>query len=315
MPIGDLAVNTQQRCKEPPMSNTLSALSADIANIAASAAPGIVRVHARKGPPASGIVWKPGFVVTAEEAIEADDDIAITLPDGTRAAATLAGRDASTDVALLRCDAAVTALASPVVAGAAALGHLAVALGAGRHGTRAGLAMVSSVSGSWQSMQGGKIDQYIGLNLGFDRHLEGGALLSAEGALIGMIAVGPRHTHLAIPTATIERVAAVLEAKGRVARGYLGAGLQSVHVEPLAGSTDKRKGVMVVGVDASGPAAAAGLKQGDIVLAWNGEAVASVRDVIHRLTPDTVGTAVDLALSRAGQPAAARLTIGERPTT
>ncbi len=297
------------------MTIALATLSADIARLAASATPGIVRVHARKGPPASGIVWRPGLIVTAEEAVEADEGITVTLPDGTRAEATLAGRDATTDVALLRCAAATTPLASPIVAATASLGQLAVALGSGRHGARAGLAMISSVAGSWQSMQGGKIDQYIGLDLRFDRHLEGGALLSADGALIGMIAAGPRHTHLAIPTATIERVAAVLETKGRVARGYLGAGLQPVHVEAPAGSTDKRTGVMVVSVDASGPASSAGLKQGDIILAWNTEPVGSVRDVIHRLSPDTVGSAVDLTLSRAGQPAAARLTIGERPTT
>lgn len=297
------------------MTTALATLSADIASLAASAGPGIVRVHARKGPPASGIVWRPGLIVTAEEAIETDDAIAVTLPDGTRAEATLAGRDPTTDVAVLRCAAAATPLASPVAAAPAVLGQLAVALGSGRHGSRAGLAMVSSVSGSWQSMQGGKIDQYIGLDLRFDRHLEGGALLSADGALIGMIAAGPRHTHLAIPTATIERVAAVLEAKGRVARGYLGAGLQPVHVEAAPGTAEKRTGVMVVSVDANGPAAAAGLKQGDIVLAWNGDAISSMRDVMHRLSPETVGNAVDLSLSRAGQPAAARLTIGERPTT
>ena len=297
------------------MTTALAALSADIARLAAAASPAIVRVHARKGPPASGIIWRSGLIVTAEEAVEADDGIAVTLPDGARAEATLAGRDPTTDVAVLRCAAATTPLASPIAAAPATLGQLAVALGSGRHGARAGLAMVSSVSGSWQSMQGGKIDQYIGLDLRFDRHLEGGALLSADGALIGMIAAGPRHSHLAIPTATIERVAAVLEAKGRVARGYLGAGLQPVHVEAAPGTAEKRTAVMVVSVDANGPAAAAGLKQGDIVLAWNGDSVGSMRDVMHRLNPETVGSAVDLSLSRAGQPAAARLTIGERPTT
>jgi len=175
--------------------------------------------------------------------------------------------------------------------------------------------MVSTVAGAWQSLHGGRIDQYIGLDLRFDRQLEGAALLSAEGALIGMIAAGPRHSHLVIPTATLERVAPVLESKGRIARGYLGAGLQPVRVEPAAGAAETRTGVMVVSVDAKGPAAAAGLKQGDIILSWNGEEIGSVRDVIHRLTPETVGSAVDLSLSRAGQSAAVRLTIGERPTT
>ena len=293
----------------------LAALSADINRIALAAAPGIVRVHARKGPPASGIVWRPGLIVTAEEAIEADDGIAVTLPDGTRVAATLAGRDSSTDIALLRCDGATTAVSSTAASATASLGQLAVALGLGRHGPVAGLAMIASVSGSWQSQRGGKIDQYIGLDMRFDRHLEGAALFGPDGALLGMIAAGPRHTHLAIPSATIERVAAQLETKGRIARGYLGLGLQPVPIEPAAGSAGKRTGVMVVSVDANGPGQAAGVLQGDIILSWNSEPVASVREVFQRLAPETVGEAVDLALRRAGAAAAARLTIGERPTT
>ncbi len=99
------------------MTSTLSALSADIQHIAAAASPGVVRVHARKGPPASGIVWKSGLIVTAEEAVETDDDIDVTLADGTRVAATLAGRDPTTDVALLRCAAATTPIANPIAAG------------------------------------------------------------------------------------------------------------------------------------------------------------------------------------------------------
>ena len=95
----------------------------------------------------------------------------------------------------------------------------------------------------------------------------------------------------------------------------LGAGLQPVPIEAAVGSTEKRSAIMVVSVDANGPAHAAGLLQGDIVLSWNGEPVGSVREVFHRLAPETVGQSVDLSLIRAGQPAIARLTIGERPTT
>ena len=291
----------------------LATLSADIARVAAAASASIVRVHARRGPSASGIVWRPGFIVTAEEAIESDDGIEVVLADGATAKASLAGRDTSTDIALLRCDA--VAGSAPTAATAAALGQMAVALGASRRGPLAALAMVSTVSGPWQSQRGGRIEQFIGLDLRFDRRLEGAALLAPGGELIGMIAAGPHHMHLAIPAATIERVAAQLQTKGRIARGYLGLGLQPVEVAPVAGASDKRRGVMVVSVDDNGPGKAAGVLQGDIIVAWNGEPVGSVHGVMRRLGTETAGQGVDLALLRAGAPTAARLTIGERPTT
>ena len=291
----------------------LASLSNDISRVASLASASTVRVHARRGPAASGVVWRAGLIVTADEAIETADNIHVTLADGTRVAATLAGRDATTDLALLRCDAATTPIASH--AGPATLGQMAVVMGQGRHGGQAALAMISAVSGPWQSMRGGKIEHYIGLDMRFERHLEGAALLDADGALMGMVAAGPRQSSLAIPAVTIERVAAQLLARGHIARGYLGLGLQPVHIEPVPGSTDKRHGIMVVSVDDRGPGRTAGVLQGDILVAWNGEPVGHMRDMMRKLGSDAVGTSVDLALQRAGQPASARLTIGERPTT
>ena len=291
----------------------LSALSAEIGQIARVAEASIVRVHARRGPTGSGFVWRPGLIVSAEEAVEVDDGIHITLANGTRAAATLVGRDPSTDVALLRCDAATAQLSGGI--GTASIGQLAIALGCGRRGQRVSLAMIASVAGPWQSLQGGHLDQFVDLDMRFDRGMEGAALLSPEGALIGMVAAGPRHTSIAIPAATIERVAAQLLARGRIARGYVGLGLQPVHIAPAPGAAAGHSGVMVMSLDANGPGMAAGMLQGDIVLSWNGEAVGGMRDVMRRLGSEAVGQTVDLALQRAGQPASVRLTIGERPTT
>ena len=81
-----------------------------------------------------------------------------------------------------------------------------------------------------------------------------------------MAVFGPRRRTLVIPFSTINRVADVLAAKGRVARGYLGLGLQPVKLE--TGGT----GIMAMSVDPKGPGAAAGVRQGDVIVAWNGEA-------------------------------------------
>ena len=92
-------------------------------------------------------------------------------------------------------------------------------------------------------------------------------------------------------TATIDRVAATLVAKGRIARGYLGLGLQPVKLE--GGGV----GLMAISVDAKGPGAAAGVKQGDVIVAWNGEPLRGVHHLMRLLGPDSVGATVKLSLS------------------
>ena len=122
-----------------------------------------------------------------------------------------------------------------------------------------------------------------------------------------MAVFGPRRRTLVIPMATVARVAEVLAAKGKIARGYLGLGLQPVNLD--AGGI----GAMATSVDAKGPAAAAGVRQGDIIVAWDGEPIRGVHHLVRELGPDSVGAVVKLSLRRAGEPVELMLTIGERP--
>src|SRR5499427_10450230 len=111
---------------------------------------------------------------------------------------------------------------------------------------------------------------------------QGGVVLDGSGDAIGMAVLGPRRV-LVIPAATIERVAGRLETHGRIARGYLGVGLQPVKL-------DDGVGAMVMSVDKSGPSAAAGLRQGDVIVTWNHEKLSSVRSLLRTLGPESVGT-------------------------
>src|SRR5215468_9118817 len=106
-------------------------LSNQLAATVATTAQSVVGVHGGGRRPSSGIVWQPGIVVTAEETVVQDTDLALTLPDGNRVQATLAGRDPSTDIAVLRYEAAssITALSSTTFAADLRAGHLAVAIG------------------------------------------------------------------------------------------------------------------------------------------------------------------------------------------
>src|SRR5262252_144670 len=106
--------------------------SNQLAATVAATAQSVVGVHGGGRRPSSGIIWQPGIVVTAEETVVQDTDLALTLPDGNRVQATLAGRDPSTDIAVLRYEAApsVRAFASNTFAPDPQAGHLAFVIGA-----------------------------------------------------------------------------------------------------------------------------------------------------------------------------------------
>jgi S1-C subfamily serine protease len=293
--------------------NPLAALSDHTAQIVARAAQGVVAVHG--GARASGIHWRSGVIVTAEETLERDEGIKLTLPGGREVAATLAGRDPSTDVAVLRF--VPDGLPAATVGDAAQLraGHVALAIGSHEGAPIASLGIVGFVGAAWHSVRGGAIDSFLRLDLSLSPFAEGGALVDTEGRVLGMTVFGPRRRVLAIPSSTIDRAVDQLLSKGHVARGYLGAGLQNVRLGrgTAEGSPQRRRGILVVSIDPQGPAARAGLVIGDIITAWNAEPVAHVREVMRLLGPASVGSTVDLELLRGGAPASVRVTIGERP--
>jgi S1-C subfamily serine protease len=290
-----------------PTSANFVSLSASFADVVARTAPSIVSVDSHRSR-ASGLVGKPGLVVTADEALADEGEVSIKLADGTERPARIAGRDHTTDIALLRVDAlsevrsiAVAALTPAVPA----LGSLAVVVAAQRGAPTASLAMVSLVGERWRSLRGGEIDARIELDVRLRHGQQGGLAVNASGQTIGMAVLGPRRV-IVIPSATIERVAARLETHGRIARGYLGVGLQPVRL-------DDGVGAMVMSVDKQGPAAAAGIRQGDVITGLNDERLSGVRSLARALSPDSVGSVVDVAVSRAGQAVHFKLTIGERP--
>ncbi len=288
-----------------PSSSPLQPLSAALAGLVAEAARSVVGIHSHRAR-SSGFVWRPGLVVTADEALAEEGEIAVTLPGGDKAAASLIGRDPTTDIALLRVDAAGLPPA-PLDAAPAEAGALTLTIGVQEGAPVAALGLVAMAGPPWRSLRGGEISARIELDLMLRRQAEGGLALDAAGRGFGMAVFGPRRRVLVIPAATIERVTAMLEAHGRIPRGYLGLGLQPVRLEGAG------LGAMVMSVDPRGPGAAAGLRQGDILVAWDGRPVESIQMLLRALGPESIGSAVTLALRRAGAPVEARLTIGERP--
>jgi S1-C subfamily serine protease len=311
---GVISAHAQREILMTDSNNPLLALSAAGAQLVERAAKAVVAVqHGGRGT-ISGVHWRSGVIVTAEEMLEQEKDIAVTLPGGRQVTATLAGRDPSTDVAVLRV--APDGLAVAETADAAALrpGHLVLAVGNHAGAPLASLGMVAYVGGAWHSMRGGTIDSFLRLDLALNPAGEGGAVIDAQGRVLGMTVTGPRRRVLAIPTSTIDRAVDQLLAKGYVGRGYLGAGLQHARL-PSDATGPRRAGVLIASLDPQGPAARAGLLVGDVITAWGETPVERTRDVMRLLGPDSVGKGVELKLVRGGAPSTVKITIGERPLT
>jgi len=284
----------------------LSQISDAMQALVEKTAPRVVALNARRRDAASGILWRSGLVVTADEAISDDETIEVTMPDGGTAAAAFVGHDPSTDIALLRLEASAGTLQPFKPATAAKVGQLAVAVGRGEKGVLATSGIINESGGSWRSWAGGLIDQRILLDLALDRRSHGGAVVDAAGDLIGLAALAPRRRALVIPAATVDRIAERLATKGSIARGYLGAGLHPLRSEREAGA-------IVVNIDGDGPAKRAGILVGDVLTAWNGEPIRGVRDVFKRLGPDAVGSTITFDVTRADQHIKVAVAIGERP--
>jgi S1-C subfamily serine protease len=291
-------------------------LSHHFASIIASASRSVVAVHGRGRTPSSGIIWQPGLVVSAEETVERDAEITLTLPDGSRVEATLVGRDPATDIAVLQFAAPTPTVSEPFPADAVASdvrpGHFAVAVGRADGDVIAALGIVSLAGPAWRSSAGGLIDARLRIDARLPIAAEGGPLVTADGRLIGMSVFGPRRSVLAIPTATIERTAQAIKDRGHIARGYLGVALQRVPITAADGA-EAHRAAMVVSVDPAGPAKTAGILQGDIITAFGGAPVTGLRSLYQRLGPDTVGQRVAVELIRAGARTAVDVTVAARP--
>ncbi|MBA3259357.1 MAG: trypsin-like peptidase domain-containing protein [Gemmatimonadales bacterium] len=297
--------------------SVLAGLSHDLSATVELVGRSVVAIHARRRIPSSGVVWRPGVVVAASHTITRDEDISVTLASGRTAAATLAGRDPATDLAVLRLE--ETAV-PPVERGEESdlqVGRLVLALGRPGPQLTASLGIISAVGGEWRTWQGGRIERFVRLDLAIYDGFSGGPLVEAGGRVLGLNTSGlARAMALALPASTVDRVADQLLASGRVSRGYLGLAVHPVQLP----ETMKRKlglaarvGLVVVDLEAGGPAEQAGLLLGDVLTALDGREVGDPADLLAALGGERVGKSAELQLVRAGELRTVGVTVGERP--
>jgi len=285
--------------------SSLADLSSALADTVAAISPHVVEVQSDRSL-ASGFIWRDGFIVTPDETLAEEGKIAIELADGTVLDARLVGRDPATDIALLRAEGVKM---TPVAFGSDAVrpGALALIVAAAESAPLTAFGTVAAVGPAWQSMRGGAIDTRIELDLRLRGRAEGGLAVDGGGLAFGMAVRGPRGRTLVIPAATIDRIAGQIVEHGRVPVAYLGAGLKDVPLD------DGSSGAMVMTIDRDGPAAAGGLRQGDIILSWEGQRTPHVGTLLRRLRATPVGSKIALGARRGGTPIELGITIGDRP--
>jgi S1-C subfamily serine protease len=264
----------------------------------------------------SGVHWRQGIIVTADETIKRSEDITITLPDGRTLPATLVGRDPSTDIAILKLQDIELPVAEIGEASLLKVGHMVLAVGrSSESGLSASMGVVSALGGSWRSSYGGLIDQFVRLDLNLYPSIEGGPLVEATGRVVGITVSGPRRTVLSIPASTINRVVDQLLSKGHIARGYLGLGMQPVRLPETLKNTlnlSSVGGVIVVNVESDGPADKSGMLIGDVLVAIDGTPVSDTGDIQAMLGSHSVGKILNVQIVRGGTLVEVALTVGER---
>jgi len=291
------------------MENELVALSNELAAAVEQAGRAVVAVNARPRFASSGVVWRPGVIVTAEHTIRRREEIGITLADGRSTSATLAGRDPGTDIAVLKLADASMPAATLGSTEALRPGHLILAIGrSADSGVNATMGVMSAVSGPWRSWRGGQIDQYLRLDLTVYPGSSGGAVVDTAGRVLGISTSAlSRIAGLAVPASTINRVVDELLRTGHVSRGYLGLGLHPVSLPD--GST----GLIVLSAEPNGPAAGAGVLLGDILVALSGKSLRDTDEIQTILDSQSVGKPVAARIVRGGQVIELTITVGERP--
>lgn len=291
----------------------LGALSQQMADAVEAAGKSLVMVNGRARQAATGIAYGDAdLVLTADHVLEREDNLTVLTHDGRSLAASLVGRDPSTDLAVLRVPGLSVPAAKP--APAARVGQIALAVGRpSEDGVMASIGVVSKVSGPIRVGRGATIDKVIQTDATPYPGFSGGALVDATGAVLGLLTTGlARGAAIVIPMEIAFKVAATLTQQGYIKRGYLGIVSQQVALPPAQRTDGHEHGLLIVRVEEGSPAEKGGLMVGDIVLAIEGHAVRDADDLLAALSGERVGKPAAVTVMRGGAAHSVTVTVGQR---
>ena len=294
-------------------------LSSQFAEVAEQASTFTASVYGGRRVASSGILWRPGIVVTASHMLRRTDDVEVTFGGETRHKTTFLGRDPGTDIAVLRLenrDSAAPELLSD--SSKLRVGQLVLAVGRSTLGDLAASAgIVARLGAPWQTWRGGKIDSLLRPDVNLYPGQSGSALVDSRGRLLGMnTSVLARAATITVPTATVERVVNEILQHGSVFRPYLGLAMQAVSVPTDLASKlkiDHDSALMVMHVEPGSPASDAGITLGDLIVSINSQLVSGIEDIQRTLSKAKRDDSVELGYVRGGQMASLKVKLADRP--
>jgi len=275
------------------------------------------RENMRQGAGSGFIIDPKGLVLTNNHVIEDSVAITVKLDDGRSFPAEILGRDPLTDVALLKLKGKVDSL--PVVglgdSDAVKVGDWVLAIG-----NPFGLASSVSLgilSAKARNIEAGPYDDFLQTDAAINPGNSGGPLFNMKGEVIGIntaIVGGGTGIGFSVPSNLVRALVPMLEKEGTVTRGYLGIGIQNLTADiGQALKLPVTEGAIVNEVSAGGPAAKAGLKLDDVVIAIDGQKVSSASALTRTVALKRPGTASTLTLYRNGTKQDVKVTLGTRP--
>ena len=257
----------------------------------------------------SGFIVTPdGFVLTNSHVVHNASRIGVILSDGRRNEGELIGDDPDTDLAVVQIHAPDLALASLGDSRSLRVGQLVIAIG-NPYGFQSTVTtgVVSSLGRSLRSQTGRLIDNVIQTDAALNPGSSGGPLVTSRGEVIGVntaIILGAQGLCFAIPINTARYIVPRLINEGRIRRSYLGLGGQSV---PLARRVVRfyelpvESGILVTAVEERSPAKKAGLLERDLIVAFDGQAISSIDDLLRLLSEERIGVQSQLTIIRGAE--------------
>ena len=319
---------TQSTGAAPPIlqsdDDLLDAYSAAVTAAAERVSPSVVNVEIRQRPDnrqpspsrpmelrgsGSGFVFTPdGFILTNSHVVHRASRLGVTLPDGRSFEAHLIGEDPDTDLAVIRVNADGLVPATLGDSKSIRVGQLVVAIG-NPYGFQCTVTagVVSALGRSLRSHSGRLIDDVVQTDAALNPGNSGGPLVTSRGEVIGVntaVILPAQGLCFAIAINTAKHVAGLLIRNGKIRRGHIGVAGQNVtlqrrlvHQHSLAVTS----GILVISLEPKGPAHRAGLREGDVIVAYGSHPVASIDELHRLLTEEQVGTKIELTLLRSGE--------------
>jgi S1-C subfamily serine protease len=296
---------------EPDDAALLDAYSQAVVRAVETVAPAVVRIDVGRAAGSGVFITPDGFVLTNSHVVERANRLTVMLPDGRSMRADLVGCDIDTDLAVIRVDGFVGPPLTWATLGnsrSVRVGQVAIAIGnpyGFHHSVTTGV--VSALGRSLRARSGRLMDDIIQTDASLNPGNSGGPLVTTRAEVIGIntaTILPAQGLCFAIASNTARFVAARLIRDGRIRRSYIGVAGQNVPIPPAlarAGQFAVSSGVLVASVEAGSPAAACGLREGDVILGFAGEAITGIDDLHRRLTDDRIGTPSALTILRAGQ--------------